>query len=113
MTTTSPSAADLVAALLTIPDQLARIEQLVTTARPVAVTEAPSPEAAELVLVPESWSVIHDGVDIGTLHATKWDSGRWHGLWDVAGEQQSVIFPSRDEAVAAIVKAHLAERVTA
>lgn len=105
---TEPSAAALVAALLGIPDQLDRIERAATTAQQLTFTEAPTHPAAEVALVPKSWTVQLDGVGIGTLHYRPY-SPQWHAIWWVGEEQQSGRFTDRDAAIAVMVKDHRAE----
>lgn len=99
--------------------QLDRIEALATaidkttTAQPLAVHEVATAEAADVQLVPHDWRVTLYGVQIGTLISNSYSERPWHGLWWTGSDddkvQHSEMFPTREAAIEAMVKAHRAE----
>lgn len=85
-------------ALAEITDRLTRIEH---QARTVTVSELGIDQPADVYLEPTDYAVMRGGVRIGKI--IHHFGTQWHALWWVGDEQQSKMFDSRADALAAII----------
>lgn len=71
--TRTPTAAELVTALLELPAQLDRIEQAAISRQPIDVTLISADELGpDYALTASEWHLIHQGEDLGQI------TERWH-----------------------------------